>query len=323
MTRTQRSAGMLVDLMPPRDGALSVFRVTGDDAPEFLQNQLAGDLREIDDGWSRLSAHCSPKGRVVGLYRALRDEEGYLLVLPASTAEVALPKLRMMVLRSKAVIEDAGFGVIGAIGGSAADAFAARGWASPGTEERTAHEGAVTTIRLPGEEQRFAVVGPQDELREALVGFGETLGRGEASEWELGEILAGVPQIYPETSEVFLPQFLNLDLLGGVRFDKGCFPGQEVVARTQHLGKIVRRMYRARVEGESEVPAPRTPLRAIDDGKERDGGSVVRAVHDPETDTVEMLVVVPVGVRDQDVELRMNDAEGREVELISLPYPVP
>jgi len=111
--------------------------------------------------------------------------------------------------------------------------------------------------------------------------------------------------------DAFLPQNLDLERLSGLSFSKGCYPGQEVVARTQHLGEIKRRLVRARAAG-SEVPAPATPLRAIDAGSERDGGKVVRAAPGPDG-TIELLAVIPVAELASGARLALGDAAGPTV----------
>jgi hypothetical protein len=172
--------------------------------------------------------------------------------------------------------------------------------------------GPHTILRVPGELPRFEIYAPPA----ALVSLGdalaaEGLAHGDDGLWTLLEIRAGLPEVEPATADAFLPQNLDLERLSGLSFSKGCYPGQEVVARTQHLGEIKRRLVRARVAA-SEVPAPATPLRAIDGGSERDGGKVVRAALGPDG-TVELLAVIPAAELASGAWLALGHAAGPRV----------
>ena len=123
--------------------------------------------------------------------------------------------------------------------------------------------------------------------------------------------------MHAQSVDLYLPQFLNLEHLGGVSFEKGCFPGQEVVARTHYLGKVVRRTRRARV-ALAEPPAPGTPLRALTDEGDKDGGRVLYAA--PLGDASEVLAVIPESAVEAGARLHLEDADGPQLSLLDLPY---
>jgi folate-binding protein YgfZ len=223
--------------------AYGVIRVQGADATDFLNAQLTRRVDSIGAGESALAAWCNAQGRVQALFRVARaaDGEGYALQLPARLVPLALPRLRLFVLRSRVTLE-------------AASAAAAVNRAA--------------------------------------------------------EIAAGIPEIYPETREQFIPQMLNLDRLGAIDFRKGCYPGQEIVARTQYRGQLKRRMYRFAGEA-PETPLPGTRLLAASDAS----GTVVDAVRD-EHGRVQLLAVIPIEAAQQPWRL---EAGGVPLELQTLP----
>ncbi len=234
---------------------LALITVDGDEAEEFLQGQLTSDVREITEQRAQQSAWCSPKGRVLTDLLVFRHDGHLLLQLPGSLLEQTLKRMRMFVLRAHATLEDASASWMrmGAIG----DNTAARlrdllGPLPENTEERRA-TGDVTIIRLRGQRPRYELLGNHDAIVKLWNACREVAVAAGAGTWELLDIEAGVASIGPATSDTFVPQMINLDRIGGVSFTKGCYVGQEIVARTQHLGSIKRRMYRAHWSGGSPV----------------------------------------------------------------------
>jgi tRNA-modifying protein YgfZ len=211
---------------------LGVLRFTGPDSSSFLQGQVSNDTRRIADGQSLLAAYSSPQGRVLALMHLLQHSSGIIAILPRNLVVPTWEALRRFVLRAKVKIEDASeeLTVFGHYG--ARDAQSAPG-------------GAAT---VGGDAQRCWVIGP------SLAG-GTIQAQQQAPQqanqveidWRLADIRAGLPQIYLATREIFVAQMLNLDLLDGISFTKGCYTGQEIIARTQHLGRIKRRLYRLRL----------------------------------------------------------------------------
>jgi len=223
---------------------VGVLRISGADARAFLQAQLTADVASLAPGAGELAAWCSPQGRVIALLRVATVPDGFLALLPRTLARPVAERMVRFVMRAKVAVADAS-GDLGAAGLSAD---------GPGSVAPPADlPRAVTMIRLPA--ARALLVGPTADL--ATVG--STLPRSPAGAWETLAVKLGEPEVYPATSESWIPQMLNLDLLGAVSFRKGCYPGQEIVARTQHLGRIKRRLFRYHVTGPA-VPAPGTAL---------------------------------------------------------------
>ena len=234
---------------------LTALRVSGADAHAYLQGQLTSDVGEVGESVSRLAAWCSPKGRVLALFRLFADPTGgYRVVCERWFAAALLTRLRMFVLRADVRIDDAGddLEVAGVAGVRALpDRFAA--WAGSAGIDDAAVVDEVAIARVPGRHRRFLLSGAPDRID--AIASAQMAGRARragTSAWRLADICAGVPRITAQASDTFLPQMLNLDRLRAVSFEKGCYVGQEIVARAQHLGRVKRRAYVGRTTAAAE-----------------------------------------------------------------------
>ncbi|HEX6997071.1 MAG TPA: hypothetical protein VF322_02940 [Gammaproteobacteria bacterium] len=240
--------------------------VRGADAYDFLRRQLSNDPPDDDDRFS-LAAWNDAHGRVRALFRIVRGAGGPLLIAERDGLDAVLAKLRVFVLRSDVVLEPSGELEIAAVIGDATGLLDARG-IRLGTEPGTAARGGgLVWLRQSGE--LVHVVGPAGELERLRA----ELASADAAHAAQAEIRAGLPYVGAVLAERYVPQMLNLDRLGGIAFDKGCYPGQEVVTRLRHRGSVKRRLARF-VASAAEAPPPGTPV--VDaDGNE--AGDVVRA----------------------------------------------
>ena len=234
---------------------LTVLRVSGVDAHAYLQGQLTADVGEVSASVSRLAAWCSAKGRVLALFRLFADPAGgYRAVCERWFVAALLARLRMFILRSDVRIDDAGvaLGVAGVAGTRALpDRIAA--WARTAGIDDAARFEEIAIARVPGRHRRFLVTGPPACIASIASPPGDGCVRNaDPEEWRLADICAGVARITADTSDAFLPQMLNLDRLGAVNFEKGCYVGQEIVARAQHLGRVKRRAYVGRTTAAAE-----------------------------------------------------------------------
>jgi tRNA-modifying protein YgfZ len=214
---------------------LGVLRFTGADALEFLQGQVSNDTQRLTANASVFAAYSNAQGRVLALIYLLPHSSGTLAILPREILIPTMERMRKFILRAKVRIEDAGdsLAVAGRYGATAASS----GDASP---SGYAESDGVGVCLVGHDPTRAWVIGPAEKLPAADA---DQAGRNEEA-WRLADIRAGLPQIYAATSETFVAQMLNLDLLDGISFTKGCYTGQEIIARTQHLGRIKRRMFR-------------------------------------------------------------------------------
>jgi folate-binding protein YgfZ len=219
-----------------------VIAVTGADARSFLHAQLTNDIAQQPAGRARRAGWCSAKGRLLATFLVVPHGDGFLLQLARDLVPGVLKRLQMFVLRARVVLADAGaaWTQYGLSGASAARALEAFGVAPPADDlEVTASVDLIVT-RLAAERYLVFAGGAQ---RGRLA---TEWPRGEAVDWALEDIRAGVPQIVAATQDLFVPQMVNLQLLDGVDFHKGCYPGQEIVARAQYRGQLKRCMARLR-----------------------------------------------------------------------------
>jgi folate-binding protein YgfZ len=218
---------------------LGVLRATGADAVAFLQGQLSNDLARLERERALLASLNTPQGRVVAVLRLVQRRDGIMAILPAALVAPVIERLRKYVLRAKVALHDesARWAVAGLLDVAAGDADSNPQTA---TDEFSVHA-------LPGRAGRQLLIGPSDALESVASRLAP--GATSADRWRLAAIELGEPQVYPATSDVFVAQMLNLDLVDGVSFTKGCYTGQEIIARTQHRGRIKRRMLRYRLAG--------------------------------------------------------------------------
>lgn len=295
------------------------IRIHGADAEKFLQGQLTSDVRLLDDKRSQLAAYCSPKGRALAVTRLFRSGERYHCALPAALVEPSLNRLRKYVLMSKVVFEVADGEVHIGYADPHGDArlHAALGAAPPTEPEAVIHVDEVSVVRVRDAAARYELFGPVARMRELWQRLAAHATPAGAGAWEALEIAAGLPCVYPETADAFVPQMLNLDLLGGISFKKGCYTGQEVVARTHYLGKLKRRMYRLHC-ADAVPPAPGTPLFGSALRADESAGSVVRAAAAAGGST--LLAVLQMDAVDG--ELRLGELGGPRCDVVPLPYPL-
>lgn len=219
-----------------------IIQVTGEEAKSFLQNLLTNDVNALQINQSQLSGFCNPKGRLLSIFQLIRREDGFLIVLPAELAEAISQRLNMFKLRSKVdikLIEDQH--VLGLIRWQD-ESDLAEIWHGKVTEE-----GLV--IRQPGQTPRFLLIADEQNIKALSQYLNEQWQLAPERLWQQHEIEAGLPNIFPDSKEAFTPQQVNLDLAGGVSFKKGCYPGQEVVARLHYLGKPSRRLFLGSLKG--------------------------------------------------------------------------
>ncbi|MBK1725943.1 YgfZ/GcvT domain-containing protein [Halorhodospira neutriphila] len=272
---------MVDDPLPQRpleawgDGSgYGILAVAGAEAHDFLQRILTADIPPPGAPRTALAGLCTPQGRLAALARVVPWGDGYRLILPADGLTDTAQRLRRYVLRSRVEVtegpDDAQLAQ--AAGDKARARLAARG-ALPAEPGGTAPCGEALLVRLPHAPERYWLLGAAAALADALAEIRAALPEAGPEAWRLAEIAAGIPEVRAGGREQFLPQGISLDLLGGVSFSKGCFPGQEVIARTHYRGRVKQRLYRA--AGAGRPPEPGAPVR--DEEQERAGAIVTAA----------------------------------------------
>ena len=233
---------------------LGLLRFAGADAIPFLQGQITNDARRLAAGHGLLAAVANPQGRVLAVPQLLPHPDGVLAILPRELLEPTAGWLRRFVLRAKLAIEIVGDAL--AVAGATDPApLAAAGLDLPAAPDGYRQTGLVGIGCVLGDPRRFWIVAPPATLAaRGLAGDPADAAR-RAHDWRLMDVRAGLAAVYAATREAFIPQMLNLDLVGAISFQKGCYTGQEIVARTQHLGRIKRRLLRVRTRGDAPLGA--------------------------------------------------------------------
>ncbi|HTP73140.1 MAG TPA: folate-binding protein [Burkholderiaceae bacterium] len=288
----------------------TLLRAHGADAATFLQGQLTQDVLGLQEGEVRLSGYCSAKGRLWASFVIWRlGAEDFGLLCSADIAAAVRKRLSMYVLRARCRIDDAGsdwaaFGLVGAAGASV-DAHAPAPW-------RARQQGPGWMLGLPAVEQipRWLLVQPASVPPPDLPAL-------DVEAWRWLEATSGVPRITAATSEQFVPQMVNLELVGGVHFQKGCYPGQEVVARSQYRGTIKRRMHLFATTGSAR---PGQELFHSDDPAQP-AGMVVNAAEAPGWGN-RVLAEVKLAALEGG-SLHLGSAAGPRLQRLALPYAVP
>ncbi len=299
---------------------LGLIRVSGDDAEGFLQGQLTNDVREATDHHWQLSGYCTAKGRLLAAFLLFRRDGAYYLQTPRERVQPVIDRLRMFVLMSKVTIEDASDTLVrvGLAGDCAPEVLAPLFPRLPAATGDAASADGVTALRLAGDLPRYELIGEPETMSQLWERLAERAEPANPDLWELLEIRAGVPSVRDGTVEAFVPQMLNLELIDGVSFTKGCYTGQEVVARMKYLGKLKRRMYLAHVDcGE---PRPGDEIFSIHSASGQGAGRVVDARPAPEGGH-DLLAVLEIATREQG-DLHLGDADGPKLTFPEQPYPL-
>ncbi|MGH8703843.1 MAG: YgfZ/GcvT domain-containing protein [Burkholderiales bacterium] len=281
---------------------LGLLAMEGSDARPFLHAQLTNDVEHLAPGRARYAGWCSAKGRLLATFLVVAYRDRFLLQLARDLAPAVAKRLAMFILRSKVKLAEASeaWAQHGFWGAGAEARIATLGFPVPTADLAVTETDGALAVRI--EPQRFLVLAPA-AMRERIAP------NAPADAWTLAEIRAGRPLIVQATQDQFVPQMVNLELTGGVDFSKGCYPGQEIVARAQHRGQVKRRMVRVR------TPGPLRPGQDLfsDDLPGQPTGTVVNAAGDEalavlQTSTVQSRAVVRAG------------ADGAALEVLPLPY---
>lgn len=291
---------------------LGWLRVRGDDAATFLQGQLSNDLRKLTAETAQLSSYSSAKGRMLAVLFLARCGDDILIELPRSIVDATLSRLKMFVLRAKLTIEKADdVDALALYGDDAATIMSQHALPAPAAAlQCAASTQGLTVVRRLGSVTRYSVIGPRERIAALRAGLGDALRQDENRQWRRADIESGIPVVLPETRDHFVAQMANLDLLGGISFDKGCYTGQEIIARLHYLGTLKRRMFIARIEG--AAPAPGTAIHQA--GESQAVGEIVDAVANGQ-DTMATLVLQLTA---RDAELSVDGSAAR-VQILSGP----
>ena len=285
---------------------LAVARCSGDEAAQFLQAQLTADIEAIPIGDWALSGYCSPKGRLLAIFFVLRTASDFWLITDPQILDKSMQRLRMFILRARVDITlnpawQVGFSHVSCNGENASLGLS-----------RTLVESRFPAV-LPFQFTLNADVIPGTKEQNAF----SSAASDSNNTFALACVRHGLPLIFAKTHETFIPQSVNLDLIGGVSFQKGCYPGQEIVARVRYLGRLKTRMIRGIVKTASVIE----PGTVVTGGSETSAqkGVVVDAAKNSETGAWEVLVSVPIAWL-QDYSTAKTRIDSQSLVTQPLPY---
>lgn len=289
-----------------------VLAVRGVDASKFLQGQLTCNMNYQSDAHATLGARCTQKGRMQSSFRLLLEGDGVLLAMASELIEPQLLDLKKYAVFSKSKLTDESAAWV-RFGLNDADAVLAHlGVDLVQTTDAVARANDLIAIRVsPARAELWVRADQATDLHARLA---EQFPEGSLNDWLLGQIRAGIGQVFAQTREEFIPQMINLQAVGGVSFKKGCYTGQEIVARMQYLGKLKRRQYRLSMTGD-EVPEPGAAL--FSPVHSSAVGNVVMAARS--ASGVELLAVLQADAV-EDGNIRLGTSEGYALQLGELPY---
>lgn len=297
---------------------LSLIEASGDDVTEFLQGQLTNDIKLVTDNISQLSAYCNPKGRILANFRIFKRDNNYFLLLRSDIEEATLKRLRMFIMRSKVELIDRSdeLSRIGIAGLNSTKALSVLFNKLPEKTDESYTENEITIIKLPGEIPSYEIHGSVNKVKDIWSKLqNDAVAIGENS-WNLLTIRAGIPEIFSETVEAFVPQMVNLQAINSLSFTKGCYPGQEVVARMHYLGKLKRRLFLATVKTDT-LPLSGQSIMTSDEAGQK-AGQIVSASWSKDN-KVELLAVLQIEKAEKE-ELHIESSTGPLIQLVDLPY---
>lgn len=298
--------------------ALGVIQVTGEDAKNFLQSQLTNDIQKISLDQAQSSAWCNPKGRVIASLVVVKTPDSYLIILSADLIPFVLKRLQMYVMRAKVTLQDISnttvhFGFSGA--------HIHQDWSNccdsklADNNYAISHFESLTIIRIPSATPRFQVIGDIETATTLWNKLNVRAAPVSYSTWEYLNILAGLPIITEASREKWIPQMLNMQLLDSINFQKGCFPGQEIVARLKYLGKTKRRLYRLSAASDQLIATNDDIVTQTGDN----AGKVLNAVINPDG-KLELLAILKIATVEESLFIASN--KETPLQVLDLPYSI-
>lgn len=292
---------------------MGLLELEGADAVSFLQGQVTNDVKLLNGSNAHYTGYCTPKGRLLAIFLAFAHNGHLHLQMPKVLLESITKRLKMYVLRSKVNIQDMSEQVFkfGISGHNATKLLAKLFPSLPQQPMQLETHANGVVIRLPGDTPRYEVLSNIEHAPQLWSALARDCKIADADYWEWLEIQAGIPEVYPKTQEEFVPQMLNLDLLSAINFKKGCYTGQEIVARTHYLGTVKRRTQLAQSSNAAETGND------VKNDKQEIVGKVVRCAQSPS------------GYYDLLIEARLESLEAGNVfvndhalAIKTLPYPL-
>lgn len=300
----------------------STLVVAGDDAIDFMQGQFTNDVKKVDEQNSQLNAFCNNKGRMTANFRLFNYQQNYFFSVRSDLVERSIEHLQNYVLRAQVVIQDVSEQLIhlGISGDNAEQLLAPFIEISNQNIDGVSFNEDYVAIRVAGEstdkKPRYEIFCSPEHAKTLWQAVSEKAEAVNSSSWDYLNIQAGLPFIDSHSSEQFVPQMVNMDLINGVSFSKGCYTGQEIVARMHYLGKLKKRCFKVCIDSEDK-PAAGDKLFAENARAGQNTGMIIQAEKNPQSG-YDALAVIQIA--DTESKLFLNDEDGPVVSVKELPY---
>ncbi len=302
-----------------------LLRFDGPEAQAFLQGQLTNNIAALSTARSQYAGYCTPKGRLLATLLLWQHADAYHMLLPLELCEPVRKRLSMYILRSKVKATDvtSAHVLFGVAGKDAAAVLTAITGAVPVAAHEVADNVGVTVLMLPV--QRYLVATTLEEAARVEAALSAAATASPENLWPELDIEAGIPSVVASTQEQFVPQAVNFDLIGALSFDKGCYPGQEIVARAHYLGRVKQRMVRASINAHhlDEIPKAGDKLYSEAFGEQASGMIVAATVATAAADReiFDVLAVIQTSSLDKS-DVHWHTPDGPLLEIQPLPYTV-
>lgn len=320
INREQIAAGFVA---PLNDLGLMAF--AGEDAANFLHNQLSNDVKNLSENAVRLAGYCTPKGRLLATFLVWKTADVIFLQVPRDMQTALQKRLQMFIMRAKVQQTNASDSkIILGLGGASASKALSSLFPNlpPEPYTKIEHDELGSLLRLSDVwgHARYQWITNKETAHKHSAALCQLLHPVSSNAWTLSNIHAGVPQITLSTQEKWVPQMINFDLIGGINFKKGCYPGQEIVARSQYLGTQKRRMALATIATNAETPIQAGMEILCSSDPEQPCGMIVNAItHDGRSDCLVEIKLAALENAKTD-PIHLQTLQGPVLQFMPLPY---
>lgn len=296
----------------------STLVIAGDDALSFMQGQFTNDVEKIDANNSQINAFCNKKGRMIANFRLFKHQNNYFISIKDSLVDLSIEHLQNYILRAHVAIQDVSEQLIHlGLSGNKSPALLEEFIENIKIEnDSVSHNENYIAIRVAGPQPRYEIFCSLEYAKVLWEKLADQVDVVDASSWEYLNIQAGIPFIDSNTSGEFIPQMTNMELINGVSFTKGCFTGQEIVARTHYLGKQKRRTYRIRITSDTEPKAG--DQLATETSTDNQYTGTLISIHPTANNKYEALAVIQIKSAAEG-KLKLKDFDSK-ISLLELPY---
>jgi len=296
----------------------STVVIAGGDAAEFIQGQFTNDVDKVDANNSQISGFCNNKGRLIANFHLFQNQQNYFISIKSDLVERSISHLQNYVLRAEVAIQDISeqlihIGISGKNAGSLLAPFIDN---LSTTVDSVSSNDNYIAICVAGNTPRYEIFCSFEHAKtlwQTITGKAKVV---NGVYWDYLNIQNGLPFIDNNTSEEFVPQMTNMDLINGISFEKGCYTGQEIVARTHYLGKQKRRTYRIKITSETE-PETGEQLATASSTENQYIGTLVTVYSVSENEYEALAVIQIKSVQEENLKLKNT---GSDVVLLDLPY---